>query len=422
MTNNNNNSNSSKSKLASRLNRFSGQGGLSDAASSNLHSEYSQGVERYMGKTVIGGTTSTKKLDEEDYENMTVKGTCVILEKEYLRLTAPPRAELVRPQPILHSHLVNLKNQWKQYRNATTTAKTNTDTNSGKGKGKDNKKKKKKQKDYAWFCSQLKAMRQDLTVQRIFNAFAVDVYETHAKFALIEGDLNEYNQSQTQLKELYELVSHSIASSENGKSKLKSKSSSPNGKGVDSDSCNGNVNVNVNNKANENENDNGLKNQNEFIAYRIIYYVLLTGNKKYEGGSSDIFKIMLNLTPEQRKDPSIVHALKVRVAVADNDYHAFFRLQDTCPNIGSYLMDMMLDHVRGLGLQCMVKAYRPSLSTHFMLEELGFSFNGELDVEEGITWLRNYGCKFNEDESLVLTKDSVLNESNLIGKKVSSLI
>jgi hypothetical protein len=370
-------STTSKSKLVSRLNRFSGQGsGVSNNSSQGNSHGIGIGLDRYMGKTVIGGTRNgdSKKLDEDDYESMTVKGTCDVLEKEYLRLTAPPRAELVRPQGILRTHLCNIKNQWEQYRKARAGS-----ISSGGGK-----KKKKVKRDYTWFCSQLKAIRQDLTVQRIFNDLAVEVYETHARIALEEGDLNEYNQSQTQLKELYELVSH--------------------------------------NEEDYESLQKALKNQNEFIAYRIIYYVFLTGNKKYEGGSSDLFKIMLSLSSEQSKDPSIVHALKVRVAVADNDYHAFFRLQDKCPNLGAYLMDMMIDQVRATGLQCMMKAYRPSLSVEFILEELGFGFHGKLDVDEGIAWLMDCGCKLNADKSLVLTKDSILNESNLIGKKASSLI
>ena len=375
-----------KSKLASRLHRFSGQGGIADATSSDLHSVYKQGVEKYMGKTVISSGT----LDESDYEKMTVKGTCQVLEKEYLRLTAPPRAELVRPQPILKKHLNNLKTLYKNQQ------KSNQEQQEQQDSGKVTKSKKKKlkkqihpptkQKDYNWFCSQLKAIRQDLTVQRIFNDFAVDVYETHARIALEQGDLNEYNQSQTQLKELYELITHQQ----------------------------------------EKEGDlikQGLKNQNEFIAYRIIYYVFLTGNKKYDGGSSDLFKIMLSLSPEQRNDPSIAHALKVRVAVADNDYHSFFRLQDKCPNLGAYLMDMMIGHIRAIGLQCMVKAYRPSLSVKFILQELGFSVNGdELDLEEGLSWLKHCGCKLSDDGDTVLTKDTALIESNLVGKKASSLI
>jgi SAC3 family protein LENG8/THP3 len=137
--------------------------------------------DRYMGEKTIGG--SHKKLDETDNEKMTIRGTCQTLKKSYLRLTAPPRAELVRPEPILAKHLANVRQERAQ---RGSSAKSH---------------------DYLWFCLQLKAIRQDCTVQRIQSAFAVDVYELHAKIALEEDDLNEYNQCQTQLKELYDLLS-----------------------------------------------------------------------------------------------------------------------------------------------------------------------------------------------------------------------
>jgi hypothetical protein len=220
--------------MAARANRFSTDLGKGKKKNRSVEQE----VGRFMGMGVVGGHSSSKMMDQSEYEKMTVKGTCQTLEKGYLRLTAPPKAELVRPEPVLQKHLHNLKKLWA-----------------------------KKKRDYAWMCSQLKALRQDLTVQRINNPLTVDVYETHARIALEESDLNEYNQCQTQLKELY--------------AKLQ-KEGDP----------------------------KGLKNLCEFLAYRLIYFVFLTLNKKYEGGSSDLLNMMLSLTTEQKLDRCIGHALK----------------------------------------------------------------------------------------------------------------
>lgn len=340
------------SKLAERADRFSGKGGIIHATSEDLHSVYKEGMDRYMGKGLIGGVKT--KLDETDYEKMTVKGTCSELEKDFFRLTAPPKAHLVRPQPILEKHLTNLKKMWKQRK---------------KGKG--------QYHEYNWFCSQLKAIRQDLVVQRIFNDFAVKAYETHARIALEEGDLNEYNQSQTQLKELYEQLKHENVE---------------------------------------------LENENEFIAYRIIYHVFLTGNKKYEGGSTDILNIMISLTSEQQDNDAISHALKVRAAVADNDYHTFFKLRKRCPNLGVYLMDAIMPQMRASAMRCMMLAYRPNLSVQFILSELGFLSDVTLEKKDGYAWLKGCGCQFTTDGQNVMTKESVLNESYLAGNRSSSLI
>ncbi|KAH9877085.1 hypothetical protein IAQ61_002448 [Plenodomus lingam] len=102
-----------------------------------------------------------------------VIGTNQSLEKSYFRLTAPPKAETVRPLHVLEKTLAMLTRKWKA------------------------------EKNYNYICNQFKSLRQDLTVQHIKNAFTVKVYEIHARISLEKGDLGEYNQCQTQLKALY---------------------------------------------------------------------------------------------------------------------------------------------------------------------------------------------------------------------------
>ncbi|GAX26879.1 hypothetical protein FisN_9Lh173 [Fistulifera solaris] len=321
--------------LKSREKRFVGPGGIGEASSSSSAVE---DFGRFMGRETIGGKTG--KLTEEDFEKMTVKGTCLELEKEYLRLTAPPRPELVRPEAVLREHLENMKQERRRPN----------------------------RRDYIWFCSQLKAIRQDCTVQRIQNSFTIDVYETHARIALEENDLNEYNQCQTQLKELYRTL---------------------------------------------HDDTEATQNIREFLAYRLLYYVFLMENKKYTGGSSDLFHLMLSLSPTDEEDPAIHHALLVREAVAELNYHLFFRLRLSCPNLGAFLMDHIIPTMRFNGLQRICRVYRPTVELDFVAQELGF---GE-DMERCRKYLQSCSCLLSEDGAIINTKDTVLNESDLEQKE-----
>ena len=151
------------------------------------------------------------------------------------------------------------------------------------------KKKWRKENNYSYICDQFKSLRQDLTVQHIKNEFTVSVYEIHARIALEKGDLGEYNQCQTQLRALYSqhLGGHPT----------------------------------------------------EFKAYRILY-ILHTCNR------TDMNDMLADLTPAEKKDLAVKHALDARSALALGNFHKFFQLYLETPNMGAYLMDMFVSRER----------------------------------------------------------------------------
>jgi hypothetical protein len=161
------------------------------------------------------------------------------------------------------------------------------------------KKKWRKENNYTYICDQFKSLRQDLTVQHIRNEFTVNVYEIHARIALEKGDLGEYNQCQTQLRALYaqNLGGHPM----------------------------------------------------EFKAYRILYFI-------YTRNQTAINDTLADLTPADKSDPAVRHALDVRSALALGNYHRFFQLYLDTPNMGAYLMDMFVDRERLSALACICKA------------------------------------------------------------------
>lgn len=151
------------------------------------------------------------------------------------------------------------------------------------------KKKWRQEKNYLYICDQFKSLRQDLTVQRIKTGFTVNAYEIHARIALEKGDLGEYNQCQTQLRALYaqNLGGHPT----------------------------------------------------EFVAYRILYF-LHTSNR------TDMNDVLADLTPTEKKDKAVKHALDTRSALALGNYHRFFQLYLDTPHMGAYLMDMFVGRER----------------------------------------------------------------------------
>lgn len=198
---------------------------------------------------------------EPAWDQLTIRGTCPNVEKSYFRLTSAPDPATVRPESVLREALSRLKSL------------------SPKPK-------------WLYVNDQLKAMRQDLTVQRIRNNLAAEVYEHHGREALGYGDLAEYNQCQTALKALY-------AEGAGG--------------------CHA-----------------------EFLAYRVLYFTV----KGTE--SAHISDLKEALAKRWRADACVAHALAVRAAVKLGDAAAFFRLYVAAPGHGRALMDAAVEKARVL--------------------------------------------------------------------------
>ncbi|KAL1746823.1 SAC3/GANP/Nin1/mts3/eIF-3 p25 family-domain-containing protein [Schizophyllum fasciatum] len=234
-----------------------------------------------------------------DWDKHTIVGTNTELFKDYLRLTSEPKPEQIRPLPVLQQAFEQIK---IRFRNRAP---------------------------YNWICNQLKSLRQDLVVQRIKNDFTAKVYESHARMALENNDMVEYNQCQATLKLLYEL---------------------------------------------------GIPGaNNEFTAYRIL--MLLHGRNRSE---SNLY--VGQLTAQQKEDKAVQHALNVQRALAMGNYHRLMRLYEEAPNMSAYIMDHFIPRERARALICITRAYK-QIPISFLQNELC------LETLEGThQFLQDFGC------------------------------
>ena len=88
----------------------------------------------------------------------------------------------------------------------------------------------------------------------------------------------------------------------------------------------------------------------EFLAYRIIY-TLFTQNRSgifVEENKLivEINELLAILSPAEKNDEGVAHALDVRKALASRNYHRLFRLYNSAPNMGGYLMDFFVERER----------------------------------------------------------------------------
>ena len=317
----------------------------------NNNNNYYRHITTNDNNNNSSNSNNMNEISADELHKLRIVGTCNNLEKDYFRLTQAPHPSTIRPPSILQKALDALMNKWNiinesnnnncnnnntSLRNSNITNTTNTIVT--------NYEKMMKER-YIYFCSQFKALRQDLTVQNIRNELTVQVYENHARVALLCKDTNEYNQCQTQLKQLY---------------------------------------------------DEGIKgNEVEFLAYRILYNIYIQHyNSEYDGGSSGMIYLLQEIVkkPDIYNHQVIQHALSVREAVANNNYHRLSKLYNDTPNLGRILFNLM--NWRWEALRSIIKCYKPSVSADFVMKELGFTKSAR-----GMKFLTASDIQFIESES-----------------------
>ena len=72
---------------------------------------------------------------------------------------------------------------------------------------------------------------------------------------------------------------------------------------------------------------------------------------------TDLTTALAHLTTEEKADPAIRHALLIRSAWALSNYHTFFQLYLSAPNMSGYLLDLFVQRERVQALKAMVKSW-----------------------------------------------------------------
>ncbi|GAV56201.1 hypothetical protein ZYGR_0BA01070 [Zygosaccharomyces rouxii] len=245
-------------------------------------------------------STKSHKFDK----NKRIVGKCQNLEKPYLRLTSEPNPEVVRPLSVLKKTYNMLMKKYEG-----------------------------QEASYQYLCDQFKSMRQDLRVQILENQFTVKVYQSHARIALENGDIGEFNQCQSRLITLFELpnIKHSCLE--------------------------------------------------EFTSYRVLYYILTEDH-------GAITSLRLKLMTENfsvLKHPLVQKAFQLAKSQLVGDYHNFMRIHSSMEGLGKKLVDMFIGKEKLKSLLIICRSYN-QIPLEFLQKEFQFQ-----DVESIIGFLSDRG-------------------------------
>lgn len=222
-----------------------------------------------------------------------VVGRSQMLEKPYLRLCGAPDPALVRPEDVLEKSLTHCLRKWQTDR------------------------------DYRFIEEQFRSIRQDLTVQGIRNSFTLSVYETNARIALENSDLGQFNQCQTQLKELHKSLNIPLAGS----------------------------------------------NREEFLCYRLLYLSLMNMGH-------DLLKLSGELSSEEKQLEGVKFAEAFRRSFTEGNYHRVLKLSDKGPFLSPVLIKVFLNRIRMMYLVLISRAHYTA-NVAYLTNELRFKCEAE---------------------------------------------
>lgn len=70
----------------------------------------------------------------------------------------------------------------------------------------------------------------------------------------------------------------------------------------------------------------------------------------------DMASLLAQLTPTEKADPGVHHALQIQASLATSNYVRFFRLFNAAPNMSGYILDHFVERERMSALAILSKA------------------------------------------------------------------
>lgn len=97
--------------------------------------------------------------------------------------------------------------------------------------------------------------------------------------------------------------------------------------------------------------------------------------------------MLKQLTPDEKQEPALDHALKVRHALSQGNYGRFFKLYRVAPNMGASLIDVFIDKIRVLSLRNLAVGFvATGLELNYLSKTLAFA-----STEESEKFLKETG-------------------------------